>query len=44
MHTSWDIILIGYNLNKKFWKKGYATVEAKAMIQWAYQGIGTRDL
>lgn len=38
-----DAYELGYNLNKKCWKKGYATEAAKAMIQWAYQSRGARD-
>lgn len=34
---------LGYNLNQAFWRKGYATEAAKAMIQWAYQNLHVRD-
>ena len=34
---------LGYNLNRKFWGKGYATEAAKAMIQWAYQVLSAHD-
>jgi len=34
---------IGYNLNRSYWGKGYATEAAKAMIQWAYQQLGARE-
>lgn len=34
---------LGYNLNRAFWRQGYATEAAKAMIQWAYDTIGARE-
>ncbi|MCH5324147.1 MAG: GNAT family N-acetyltransferase [Eubacterium sp.] len=34
---------LGYNLNRAFWRKGYATEAAKAMIGWAYDTLGARD-
>ena len=34
---------IGYNLNRNFWGKGYATEAAKAMIQWAHEQFDARD-
>lgn len=34
---------LGYNLNRKFWNKGYATEASKAIIQWAYQTLNARD-
>ena len=34
---------LGYNLNKAFWKKGYATEAAKALIQWAYDNLNARE-
>ncbi len=34
---------LGYNINRTFWGKGYATEASKAMIQWAYQELGARD-
>lgn len=34
---------LGYNLNRAFWGKGYATEAAKALIQWAYNNAGARD-
>lgn len=34
---------LGYNLNRKFWKNGYATEASKAMIQWAYNELGARN-
>ena len=27
---------IGYNINRSFWRKGYATEAVKALIQWAF--------
>ncbi|MDE7272224.1 MAG: GNAT family N-acetyltransferase [Lachnospiraceae bacterium] len=34
---------LGYNLNRQYWRMGYATEVSKALIQWAYQNIGARD-
>ena len=34
---------LGYNINRSFWQKGYATEAAKAMIQWAYDNLNARD-
>ena len=34
---------LGYNINRSFWQKGYATEAAKAMIQWAYDYLNARD-
>lgn len=34
---------LGYNLNRAFWGKGYATEAAKAMLQWAYRELRARD-
>ena len=34
---------LGYNLNRLFWGKGYATEASKAMIQWAYQTLNARE-
>lgn len=34
---------LGYNLNRAYWGKGYATEAAKGMIQWAYTSLGVRD-
>lgn len=34
---------LGYNLNRNYWKKGYTTEAAKALIQWAYDTLGARD-
>ncbi len=32
-----DAYEIGYNLNRAFWGKGYATEAAKALLEWAYE-------
>ena len=34
---------IGYNLNRSFWGKGYATEAAKAIIKWAYEQFEAHD-
>jgi ribosomal-protein-alanine N-acetyltransferase len=34
---------LGYNLNRAYWGKGYATEASRAMIQWAYSQLGARD-
>lgn len=34
---------LGYNLNRAFWGRGFATEAAKAMIRWAYETVGARD-
>ena len=34
---------IGYNINRAFWGKGYATEAAGAMIRWAYENLQARD-
>lgn len=34
---------LGYNLNRAFWGRGFATEAAKAMIQWAYESVGACD-
>ncbi|MBE6880645.1 MAG: GNAT family N-acetyltransferase [Ruminococcaceae bacterium] len=41
--TEYKAYELGYNLNRKFWGKGYATEAAKAMIQWAYQILSAHD-
>ncbi|MDD3193112.1 MAG: GNAT family N-acetyltransferase [Oscillospiraceae bacterium] len=33
---------LGYNLNRKYWNKGYATEASKAMIAWAHDTLGIR--
>lgn len=34
---------LGYNMNRAFWGKGYATEASKAMINWAYDKLQARD-
>ena len=34
---------LGYNLNRAFWGKGYATEASRAMLQWAYQNLSARE-
>lgn len=34
---------LGYNLNQKYWGKGYATEASKALIIWAYSDLGAHD-
>ena len=34
---------LGYNLNRAYWGKGYATEAAKALIRWAYEALGARE-
>lgn len=34
---------LGYNLNRTYWGKGFATEASKAMIQWAYTNLEARD-
>ncbi len=31
---------LGYNINREFWGRGYATEASKAMIQWAHETLG----
>lgn len=38
----YDAYELGYNLNRAFWGKGYATEAAKAMLQWAYEQRNAR--
>lgn len=38
----YDAYEIGYNLNRQYWGKGYASEAAKALIEWAYQELGAR--
>lgn len=38
-----DAYELGYNLNRSFWSKGYATEAAKAMIRWACQNLQAKD-
>ena len=34
---------LGYNLNRKYWGKGYATEAAKALIRWAHDELGAMN-
>ncbi len=34
---------IGYNFNRQYWGKGYATEAARGLVQWGYQQLGARD-
>ena len=34
---------LGYNLNRKYWGKGYATEAAKALIRWAHDELGAHE-
>ncbi len=34
---------LGYNFNRTYWGKGYATEAAKALIRWAYEELDARD-
>lgn len=38
--NAWEL---GYNLNRAYWGKGYATEASRALIQWAYDVEGARD-
>lgn len=38
-----DAYELGYNLSRAFWKCGYATEAAKAMISWANSTFGARS-
>ena len=37
---AWEL---GYNLNRAYWGKGYATEASRALIRWAYETQGARD-
>ena len=37
---AWEL---GYNLNRDYWGRGYATEASRALIQWAYETQGARD-
>ena len=39
-NDAWEI---GYNLRFDYWRKGYTTEAAKALINWAYQNYGARE-
>ena len=34
---------LGYNLNRAFWNRGFATEASKAVIKWAYENMGARE-
>ena len=34
---------IGYNINRSFWNKGFATEAVRGMIDWAHRELGVRD-
>lgn len=34
---------LGYNLNRAWWGRGYATEAAKALLGWARDALGIRD-
>lgn len=34
---------IGYNINRSFWRKGYATEAVRGLLDWAYNERGIRD-
>ena len=34
---------LGYNLNRAYWGRGYATEAAKALLRWARDELGYRD-
>ncbi|MBE5816019.1 MAG: GNAT family N-acetyltransferase [Clostridiales bacterium] len=34
--------IIGYNFNKQYWGRGYATEAAKGLIRWGYEQLGAR--
>ena len=38
--NAWEL---GYNLNRAYWGKGYATEASKALMQWAYETQGARN-
>lgn len=37
---AWEL---GYNLNRKYWGRGYCTEASKALLQWAYDVHGARE-
>ena len=37
---AWEL---GYNLNRGYWGRGYATEASRALIRWAYETEGARD-
>lgn len=38
--NAWEL---GYNLNRAYWGRGYATEASRALIKWAYETEGARD-
>ena len=38
--AAWEM---GYNLNRAYWGRGFATEASKALIQWAYENEDARD-
>lgn len=34
---------IGYNINRRFWRKGFATEAVRGIIDWAYNELKARD-
>lgn len=34
---------IGYNINRSFWRKGYATEAVRGLIKWARKELGVHD-
>lgn len=34
---------LGYNFNRNYWGRGYATEAGKALIDWAYHQLGARS-
>lgn len=34
---------IGYNINRSFWRRGYATEALRGVLDWAYKELGARD-
>lgn len=34
---------VGYNINRSFWRKGYATEALKGLLDWAYKELGVHD-